>query len=195
MTLGPDAPAGCPDCSTLGVGGRYCVEHADSHVLQGMIWVDQMSHRVLREAVHVLKYSGVQELGSVLGGLLSRRLQNYPQLAEAVIVPIPLHRRRQQERGFNQAELIAAELSGYKKERLLVRYRSSLPQASLGREERWLNAQAVYGVPVSSRERLVGRVVLLVDDVSTTGATFEAAAAVLKRAGAKEVWGAIIAKG
>lgn len=194
-SVGCSIPISCPDCEEVTEEGRYCSAHRGGHLLEGMVWLDRMDNRVIREAIHTLKYGGVRELGNRLGRLLAIRLHNWPVVRETVIVPIPLHRSRQQERGFNQAELIAAELPGYKKERLLVRYRIRPPQAGLSRDERLLNAQAVYGVPMTVLPRLQGKTVLLVDDVSTTGATFEAAAAVLKRAGAAEIWGAVIAKG
>jgi ComF family protein len=104
------------------------------------------------------------------------------------VVPVPLHWWRRLARGYNQAERIARPLAG----RLglpcvqaLARRRATPPQSLLGREERLANLREAFRVP--RPECVEGLRVLLVDDVATTGATLEAAAAALKKAGAAAV--------
>jgi ComF family protein len=113
------------------------------------------------------------------------------------VVPVPLSRGRLRQRGYNQSELIAAELArlGALPEPVpaaLVRCRDNRPQVELPRAERLEN---VLGAFECSRPELVaGRRVLLIDDVSTTGATLEACAAPLIQAGAARVLGLVVAK-
>ncbi|MFL6259393.1 MAG: ComF family protein [Thermoanaerobaculia bacterium] len=104
------------------------------------------------------------------------------------VVPVPLHWRRRLARGYNQAERIARPLAG----RLglpcvqaLARRRATPPQSLLGREERLANLRKAFRVP--RPERVRGLHILLVDDVATTGATLDAAAAALKKAGAAAI--------
>jgi len=106
-----------------------------------------------------------------------------------LIVPVPLDGRRQRSRGFNQSELLAAELSRLSRvplnARVLRRHRSTQTQTGLTHRQRRLNVQGAFRV--RRPEVLAGRSVALVDDVITTGATAAACARVLKRAGARRV--------
>jgi len=108
-----------------------------------------------------------------------------------VIVPVPLHRWRLLQRRFNQAALLAAEVSRLTRvpcdPLLLRRTRATPRQVGLARSERARNMVGVFAVAGDHEARLAGRRVVLVDDVITTGATVEAAARVLKRAGAARV--------
>ena len=110
-----------------------------------------------------------------------------------VVVPVPLHAGRQRRRGYNQSELaartVARSLGLPLDGSLLLRVRPAPPQAGLSAEERLTNLRDVYAGAGLPPER-----VLLVDDVTTTGATFEAAAAALRRAGAGTVYALALAR-
>lgn len=113
-----------------------------------------------------------------------------------VLVPVPLHRRRLRERGYNQSALLARELSRLVGVRVddksLTRARHTLPQARTGSvAERQRN---VIGLFTCNSDKLKERKILLIDDVTTTGATLDACAEVLKHAGAAAVWGLALAK-
>jgi ComF family protein len=106
-----------------------------------------------------------------------------------VLVPVPLHPRRLRERGFNQSALLAEEI-GRRAGRLacaeaLVRRRDTVPQAGLSAASRRRNVEDAFAV--RRRARVAGRVVTLVDDLVTTGATARACARALRGAGAAEV--------
>jgi ComF family protein len=106
------------------------------------------------------------------------------------VVPVPLHWRKEYQRGFNQARELAKFLGPPLREPL-VRERSTLPQVELAARERHANVRGAFGLRHSlfrKQRSLEGLKVLLVDDVSTTGATLEACARVLKDAGASEVY-------
>jgi competence protein ComFC len=124
----------------------------------------------------------------------------------AVLVPIPLAPRKQRWRGFNQAELLARRLSGYWQVptlNLLHRTRYTETQVGMGREARLGNLRGVFAVQ-TERQNMFGQVienfeipekVVLIDDVMTTGTTLEQCAQVLKAAGVKTVYAAVLARG
>lgn len=134
-----------------------------------------------------MKYRGIEPIAGVWAERLAA-LSTTLSEAPAVVVPVPLGRRRRRQRGFNQSAAIGRRLArrlgcGYVP-RGLRRRRETAPQAGLGIEARRRN---VAGAFVASTRRVAGKRVLLVDDILTTGATVQAAAAALLRAGAKRV--------
>lgn len=138
----------------------------------------------LRAIVHALKYDGRRSLAVALARLMRERGCAVLDGADAV-VPIPLHAARRRERGFNQAADLASHL------RLPViaalrRIRPTAVQASLPAARRHGNVRGAFAV-TPLVETVQGRTVVLVDDVSTTGATLEAGARALKAAGVSEV--------
>lgn len=141
----------------------------------------------LTAVVRALKFRRLDYLGRHLGEALAARFA--AQLgAIDLVVPVPLHWRRRLRRGYNQAERMATPLArelGLPVVPLLRRTRSTPPQSLLGRAARVANLRRAF--QVSDPARLRGRHLLLVDDVATTGATLEAAAAVLRAAGAAAV--------
>ena len=107
-------------------------------------------------------------------------------LSEAdVAVPVPLHPSRRRERGFNQAEDLARNV-GLPMVTALRRVRRTPPQADLPAGKRHGNVRGAFG-PGKECRSVTGRIVVLIDDVSTTGATLDACARVLKDSGAREV--------
>ncbi len=147
----------------------------------------------LREAVHALKYDKMVALAEVLGALLANRIQEaaWPR---ALIVPVPLHHRREAMRGFNQSALlgraIADQLGWPCKDSLLQRTRETASQVDLSfvrRQENVRNAFTVNRPPLSQASN-----VILVDDVYTTGATINECAATLLDAGVQSVRAVVI---
>jgi ComF family protein len=150
---------------------------------------------VLREIIHALKYQGRRSTAARLAALMAERGAAILAGADAV-VPVPLHSRRERERGFNQASDLACGL-GIPVLHVLRRLRTTRPQVELPAAERHRNVKDAFDIvdrPLRSLARrwldrpgLDGRVLVLVDDVTTTGATLEACARVLKEAGAGEI--------
>ena len=138
----------------------------------------------LKEIVHALKYDPRPTIARHLASRM--RQVGQPVLEGAdVVVPVPLHRSRERIRGFNQARALATHL-GLPLLDALTRSRSTRAQADLPAAKRHANVQGAFALAVPS-PAIEGLVVVLVDDVSTTGATLNACAAPLLAAGAREV--------
>jgi ComF family protein len=137
--------------------------------------------RTLREIVHHLKYSDRVSLANPLGDILKECLQREPFSGD-LIVPVPLHRARQRQRGYNQAELLATRLGRPMNTRLLRRRKNTSSQTGLSRIERKRNLASAF-----EARRDVKGTVIVVDDVYTTGSTMNEIARTLKRAGAERV--------
>jgi len=143
---------------------------------------------VVGEAVRLHKYGRIRALKGYMGGLAADgALRWFP--GAGVVVPVPLHKKRLKERGFNQALFLAEAVAGRAGMRLsldaLVRTRYTRPQVDLDHSERKKNVRGAFAVARPSE--FSGLRVLLVDDVYTTGATVNECAKVLKSAGAREV--------
>jgi ComF family protein len=144
--------------------------------------------------VHGLKYQNLRASAADLGRLLAEYLDPNPMPAD-LLVPVPLHKRRERERGYNQSELLARELSkrtGIPLEtRVLRRTRNTPPQVSIeGHEERRRNIEGAF----ECAREVGGQKLLVVDDVVTTGSTMSACAGALKASGATSVWGLALAR-
>ncbi|MEN3339363.1 MAG: hypothetical protein V7647_3039 [Acidobacteriota bacterium] len=137
----------------------------------------------LRAIVHALKYDGRRSLAPRLAQLLARSGSELVEGAD-VAVPVPLHPARQRTRGFNQAEDLARGLP-LPVMHALERIRRTPSQTDLPEAQRFDNVRAAFAI--ARRANVGGAIVVLVDDVSTTGATLEACARVLLEAGAREV--------
>jgi ComF family protein len=157
----------------------------------------------LRDLIHLLKFQQVRPAAAVLGRMLAETIANLEQAMPAgtiAVVPVPLHTRKQAQRGFNQAEMIARgalkQLSRPKNFDLctgvLVRRRETGSQIGLTRHQRRENLRGAFAV--SDPTRILNRDILLVDDVYTTGTTASECARVLLRAGAARVWVATVAR-
>lgn len=166
--------------------------------------------RQLREAIHALKFNSARVLAKPLGGYLAQAIERLMLTVphsetglEMLVVPVPLHQRKEQQRGFNQARVLAAaalaELVHSHPEwqftlasRTLIRHKETAPQSGLTPRERRINLKQAF--QVGEPDALTGRDVVLIDDIMTTGATARAAATVLLAAGAKSVRVATVAR-
>ena len=141
----------------------------------------------LREALHAFKFSGKRALARPLGDLAAEHCA--ATLAEAIeaVVPVPLARERERERGFNQAELLARRVAWQlglpARPRWLRRVRPTRPQSDLAASERRANVRGAF----QASPGVSGRHVLVVDDVLTTGATLGECARALRDGGARRV--------
>ena len=167
---------------------RACEKHGKAYVRRRAVGVYES---VLAEAIKSLKYRSRLSVARRLGKMMSRLALADPDLSSVdAIIPVPLHRVRQRERGYNQALLLSEEISREMNlpvlSRSLVRTRFTKPQARLSRKKRRGNVAGAFMVvdPESVRDKRI----LVVDDVTTTGATLEECASALLDAGAAGVY-------
>lgn len=156
------------------------------------------SRGVVRDLIHRFKYRGQYFIRHPLSEWLMEALED-PRLAGweyDLLAPVPLHPARRRERGFNQSRVLAEGVSlrsGHPVEDLLRRLRRTETQTHFDRASRMENLRNAF--KVRNIDRVQGKRVLLIDDVLTTGSTLDECARVLRRAGAREVRAAVVARG
>jgi competence protein ComFC len=197
----------CPGCLGRILDSRRIVIHArqeDFPYLTGKLYFDGVYtawefDKDLEMLIHGAKYSGMKNLARFLGETAGEALVKDPVFTGfpfQVMIPIPLHRLRQRERGYNQSRCVCEGLSKKLGVPILpdVLYRKRHTQTQTGKsgEERQENVRDAFGAtsPVGIR----GRTVLVVDDVMTTGSTMNCCAKTLKEAGAESVIGMTLAR-
>ncbi len=159
----------------------------------------------MKDAIHALKYGGLRPAAKALGRMLAEAIAQLEAEApaEMLVVPVPLHKSKYAERGFNQARSLAAHaLKSLRKSHpqwkltlastTLMRLRATESQAGLSPHMRRQNVRGAFMVSDSSA--VMRKHVLLIDDILTTGATARAAAQALIKAGAESVWVATLAR-
>jgi len=200
----------CPICGEGALEGsthKFCCRPFG---LDGLTSIFAYKGPVAR-AIKKLKYKFVKDLAEELVELFlsfcgeEKLFSDFCCLSNTILVPIPLHSQRLRWRGFNQAELLGELIAGNLGIKfvpdLLIRVKDTKPQVELDRKDRQQNILGAFRRNPSSQfarqsaEQVIRKsLVLIFDDVWTTGATLKEAAKVLKRSGAKKVWGLTIAR-
>ncbi len=188
-------PPLCPKCGRPQASGILCSSCVSWRAEIDGIRSPFRFDGVMRQAIHQLKYRNLRALAALLAQLLNDYLITNPIPGE-VLVPVPLHRKRLRERGYNQSSLLAKELGKLAKlpvvDDCLIRQRHTPPQARTSTlDERYSNVADAF---TCCDQRLRGKQVLLIDDVSTSGATLNACAVALKAAGATSAWGLVLVR-
>jgi ComF family protein len=189
-----DLPENVPACARcampVSAGGETCAGCRRRRHVFDAAFVPYRYEFPLDVLIHRFKYGGQIAIGRILGTLLARRLWERGRPGVDAIVPVPLHAAREAKRGYNQAReiaMFAAELAGIPlRDRIARRGRATVEQTALPAGARRRNLRGAFEIRASS----VPARVAIVDDVLTTGATTEALALALRRAGCRhvEVW-------
>lgn len=156
--------------------------------MEGLMAIFDYKDDGVKKVIEAVKFGFNRELfGQVMKGW------KLPAVWKKMIfVPVPLHRYRENWRGFNQAELITRALGEVEMVRSIRRIKATSQQArSMNKRDRRENIRGAFALV---DEHVRGKKIVLVDDVFTSGATMLACAKVLRRAGAKEVWGFVLAR-
>lgn len=199
----PSVPPACIGCGMLTPSdnshspGHTCLRCKKKTFISAFFSPLAYQHPLVRDLIHTFKYRRIRGLSPVFADTITSYLQYYRiSLPEhSVIMPIPLHPRKQRLRGFNQAGLLAEDLCLSLLRPLetnnLIRIVSRPPQAKMDAKHRRMNTENMFALLKPQDVR--GKHIILIDDVKTTGTTLEQAAIVLKKAGAKRIWAITVA--
>lgn len=187
-------PMICQRCGiTLKDGGAHCFNCRGSkakHFKCSLIRSALDFNAPSRALVHGLKYEKYINIAKFFAPLMHKTLLENPEMLEAeYFVPVPIHKKRFKKRGFNQAEVLARELSSLADIpyiNALTRIKDTKSQTKLTKKQRAENIKEAFTCTMPSE--IKKKAVILIDDVCTTGATLEECAKVLKKAGAREVY-------
>ncbi len=191
----------CPGCQKRLVDGKICPTCKKFIKINGLYFAAPYQNKLVKKMITQFKYEPfVKELKESLSYLIITHLQlcgkKDSDFSEFILIPVPLEEKRLKWRGFNQSEEIGKELVKFLKipliSNLLYKTKQTLPQMELTAEKRKENMKGAFSL--KNKEKISGRKILLVDDVYTTGSTMQECAKVLKEAGAKEVWGVVVAR-
>jgi competence protein ComFC len=192
-------PLHCWICSRpLDYGGRFCFECRGKHFPFKRIAAAVRYTGIMRTYVHMIKFRRRSDLLKPFRGFLSEALKTFVSRETwDMIIPVPLHRSRLRERGFNQSEILAemaAEASGIPLVTdYLVRRLNTEPQYLLSKKDRKQNLYDAFSIR-SRHDRASVRSVILVDDICTSRATIEACSITLRKAGIKVIYGLVLAR-
>ncbi len=190
----------CPVClknCTAGQPHKECPSYIDG------LFVSCLENKLVKSIVYGLKYESLKILSETIAEVMIKKAENSPLLMSVfmkdnfVLLPVPLHRKKQWDRGFNQTELISIELS----KRLncsvvsesVKRTVNTKSQTRLSKEDRYLNTKNIFSV--YNKEAIYGKDIIIIDDVITTGSTLNSLAKTIKQAGLNNrVYGLVFAK-
>lgn len=184
----------CYLCKRISLKGKICSKCKSHSNLSGVV-VTTKYEGLIKQSVCALKYEGLSDVSRDLTKLMIKCLKENKLTGDYLVVPIPLHKKKFYERGFNQSELLATEICNYftwqmSKKLIKIKNTSSqVGQKGILRRKNLKNAFMWRG------ENITKKNILLVDDVLTTGSTLEEAARVLKVSGAKKIWAIVLSKG
>ena len=195
----------CYKCEKRSPNSQTCAKCKQETTLNGLVVAGLWEDDLLRQMVYEFKYRFIKELKKELG----QTLINYTKIHYKTLINnntifsfIPLNKRRQIWRGFNQAELLAKEASNcfdLPLADLLERKRNTSPQAEVkSQSARKNNVRQAFAIKETTDYPLSffkDKTIILVDDICTTGATIEECAKTLKPLKPKEIWGLVLARG
>ena len=190
----------CPACGTSNFEGRVCASCGEKIFLDGAVSLGDYQDKILQAAIIEYKYNFKKDVFVIFKKIIVDFCNNYHQHIfwrkdfNWLLVPVPLHKKREWERGFNQAEETAKILSfclGLGADfAVLKKIKKTSRQAELNRLERLKNPVGAF----TAKRKIDGQNIILVDDVFTTGATLNECAKILKQAGAGLVWAITLAR-
>jgi len=191
----------CPGCGSYksNLPGEFCSICKKELHLDGLISATTYADPFIKKTISLFKYPPfAKDLAKSFAFLIisQLKLQNN-NFSGFILSYIPLDRTSLRKRGFNQSRLLAQELGkslNLPVYRLLEKKKKTKPQKSLNKEERKENIQNAFCVLKDAKVLVQNKKIIVVDDVYTTGATLNEAAKVLKKGGAKEVWGITVAR-
>lgn len=192
----------CPKCFRKNQDGSYCSECSIYSKMKGVVVASTYEDKLLQKAVHLLKYRYIRDLSKPLSYILKKgfvnwRENNKANIEKIILVPVPLHKKKERKRGFNQATLLAKELGlriGVKEYcNILKRIKNTKAQAKQDSLTRRKNIKGVF--QVNKNKNLNNKIIFIIDDVCTTSSTLEECAKEIDKLNPQEIWGMVLARG
>jgi competence protein ComFC len=193
----------CPFCNIFSEKGKVCQKCQKKYFLDQLLIFSLYSDPLIKRAIYLLKYSSVYLLGRDFAQFLAKIIQeNFTSscLSKSLIIPVPMHFKKQRKRGFNQTEIIGKYLSLITGiplvNDLLEKNKNTLPQMKFrNKEERIANLQNVFSVNKKIiNPKILKKRIIIIDDVVTTGTTLSNCALILKKAGFQKITGLALAR-
>lgn len=198
----------CPICKKIIIpSGKVCFDCKGENSIDGILvasfYKKNKEKTILAKLIHYHKYRFALGLGAVLGKILEKSILNSALPLPEIIIPVPLHPRRLRWRGFNQAQLLAQYLGenltpGFPLPvypNAILRNRYTKPQMEIkDKRQREINTQDAFTLNSQTAPEINGKIIFLIDDLATTGSTLFECSKVLKKAGAKKVYGVVLAR-
>lgn len=195
----------CLHCKNLSLNGQFCHDCKSKFQIDGILIACNYKEYSISRLIKLMKYGFAQSIAEDLGRILSSFLNKTKDESlfikalfdsdNSLIIPVPLHKKREKWRGFNQSQKISEFLSKQTDIRIkdnLIRIKNTKPQVRLNAEQRKENIKNCFSW---QGENLKNKNILLIDDVVTTGSTLNECSIVLKTNGAGKIWGLVIANG
>lgn len=189
----------CHVCGKRITEFKVCEKCRRKTNLSALFFATHYQDKVVQKIIKEFKYPPfLKELAKPLSSLIISHLSllefSFPE--NSILIPVPLSKRREKWRGFNQAKEIAKYLSFYYslplEDGVVKRVKETFPQSNLSQKERKENIKGSF--TLLDREKIKGKNIFLVDDVCTTGSTLEEVARVLKEGKPKNIFGMVVAK-
>ncbi len=199
----------CENCYKLlpFIKGKMCLK-CGGHVVEEDVCIDCAKNEhefvrnfavfdydgVLRDKILSFKQAGRKYIGYTLAWFVCEKFMSL-DIDFDVVIPMPISKERQKERGFNQADILVGDiedLTGLVRKDILQKVKNTPHQTGLSRENRQTNLDSAF--VVTDKSLVKGKTILVVDDIYTTGATLNEVASTLNRAGAKAVYGLTLAR-
>jgi len=193
-------PTTCINCSAVGspiCSGCFSGLEQTPKIHRDHLSLFQYSDKMVRQMLWELKYKGRKDIARIFAPVIREQLDRMFPDGDIMIIPVPLSRRRRWSRGFNQAEILAREITHAQKPSLIFttclhRTKHTPPQTlTKNKQTRLQNMVGVFDV--LNPKEIAGKRIVVIDDITTTGATLNEATKTLKQAGAREVIGFAIA--
>jgi len=194
----------CPNCKrNISNLSKGCC--SNNKFLYALGIASSYKNPILAESLRLFKYQRIVSLKDPLSDLIIKflkktKLFSITRKKHFLIIPIPLHYRKQKKRGFNQSELLAKNISAYFSlnydSEILIRIKNNSPQANIHNlNERKKNVKNIFKISLNKTNLIKNKWIILVDDVYTSGSTMQEAARVLKKYKPKKIIGLVLAKG
>ena len=191
----------CLNCKKENKTGYFCSQCKNKYALDGVLIAGDYDNKILSRLIKQLKYHFAQDIAKILAQFLKDFILHYQKgnefkMEDFLFIPVPLHKKRENSRGFNQSQKILEEFSKLFDIKIdiknLIKTKNTKAQAKLNEEERKENMKDAF---IWKGSDLKGKKIILIDDVATTGSTLNECALVLKNNGSEMVLGLVIAKG